>query len=138
MVGDVLFYEIHEDNDGKKRAVNASIEGVAEIRPTSNRRNRRQQNKNGWFSNVAAMLFLIALGFIVYNQYQPQSSQQRTSIESMFAPATDKTKKQNFTCQGKIHCSQMSSCEEASFYLRNCPGVKIDGDGDGRPCERQC
>ncbi|WP_085961298.1 excalibur calcium-binding domain-containing protein [Cupriavidus basilensis] len=29
----------------------------------------------------------------------------------------------------------------ARFYLRNCPGVKIDGDHDGIPCEvppRQC
>ncbi|MDF3883094.1 excalibur calcium-binding domain-containing protein [Cupriavidus basilensis] len=33
------------------------------------------------------------------------------------------------------HCSQMTSCEEARFYLRSCPGVKIDGDGDGIPCE---
>jgi len=23
-----------------------------------------------------------------------------------------------------------------TFYLRNCPGVEIDGDGDGIPCER--
>ncbi|WP_244214523.1 excalibur calcium-binding domain-containing protein [Cupriavidus plantarum] len=30
----------------------------------------------------------------------------------------------------------MQSCEEATFYLRNCPGTKIDGDGDGIPCER--
>lgn len=27
----------------------------------------------------------------------------------------------------------MSSCEEATFYLKNCPGTKIDGDGDGIP-----
>ncbi len=43
----------------------------------------------------------------------------------------------NYTCQGKTHCSQMSSCEEAKFYLRNCPSVKIDGDGNGVPCEKQ-
>ena len=43
----------------------------------------------------------------------------------------------NYTCQGKTHCSQMSSCEEAKYYFRNCPGVKIDGDGNGVPCEKQ-
>jgi cold shock CspA family protein len=37
----------------------------------------------------------------------------------------------------KVWCSQMSSYEEAVFYLRNCPGTKMDGDGDGDPCERQ-
>ncbi|OQX24554.1 MAG: hypothetical protein BWK80_20255, partial [Desulfobacteraceae bacterium IS3] len=40
-----------------------------------------------------------------------------------------------YSCEGKVHCSQMTSCEEAMYYLRNCPGTKIDGDGDGIPCE---
>ncbi|MCP4340739.1 MAG: excalibur calcium-binding domain-containing protein [Desulfobulbaceae bacterium] len=31
----------------------------------------------------------------------------------------------------------MRSCEEATFYLLNCPGVKMDGDGNGVPCEKQ-
>lgn len=42
-----------------------------------------------------------------------------------------------YSCRGKIHCSQMNSCEEAKFYLINCPGVKIDGDANGVPCEKQ-
>jgi cold shock CspA family protein len=42
-----------------------------------------------------------------------------------------------FSCQGKTYCTQMTSCAEATFYLKNCPGVKIDGDGDGIPCEDQ-
>lgn len=43
----------------------------------------------------------------------------------------------NYTCEGKTYCSQMTSCEEARFYLGNCPGVKIDGDRNGVPCEKQ-
>jgi hypothetical protein len=43
-----------------------------------------------------------------------------------------------FACRGKVHCSEMVSCEEAEFYLRNCPGTKMDGDGDGKPCEDRC
>jgi hypothetical protein len=31
----------------------------------------------------------------------------------------------------------MSSCEEATFFLRNCTNVKMDGDYDGIPCEQQ-
>ncbi|CAK1747938.1 cold shock domain-containing protein [Vibrio crassostreae] len=42
-----------------------------------------------------------------------------------------------FSCQGKTHCSEMLSCDEAKFYLANCPNVKIDGDRDGIPCESQ-
>jgi hypothetical protein len=42
-----------------------------------------------------------------------------------------------FTCDGRTMCSQMTSCEEATYFLKNCPGTKMDGDGDGVPCERQ-
>ncbi|MDY6956402.1 MAG: excalibur calcium-binding domain-containing protein [Pseudomonadota bacterium] len=31
----------------------------------------------------------------------------------------------------------MRSYEEAKFFLRHCPGVKMDGDNDGIPCEQQ-
>lgn len=46
-------------------------------------------------------------------------------------------RKPKFYCEGKTHCSHMSSCEEAKFYINNCPNTKMDGDGDGVPCERQ-
>ncbi|MFT4101584.1 MAG: excalibur calcium-binding domain-containing protein [Burkholderiaceae bacterium] len=31
----------------------------------------------------------------------------------------------------------MRSCEEATYFLRNCPNTKMDGDHDGVPCEQQ-
>jgi len=40
-------------------------------------------------------------------------------------------------CDGRVWCSEMTSCDEAKFFVRNCPGTKMDGDGDGVPCERQ-
>jgi hypothetical protein len=42
-----------------------------------------------------------------------------------------------YRCDGRTHCSQMRSCSEARFFLANCPGVKMDGDRDGTPCEQQ-
>ena len=42
-----------------------------------------------------------------------------------------------FSCDSRQHCSQMHSYEEALFFLRNCPNTKMDGDGDGIPCEQQ-
>ena len=44
---------------------------------------------------------------------------------------------EQFKCDGRIYCSQMTSCQEATFFLRNCPGSKMDGNGDGVPCEKQ-
>lgn len=43
----------------------------------------------------------------------------------------------SFSCDGRTYCSQMTSCAEATFFLRNCPGVKMDGNHDGVPCEIQ-
>ena len=42
-----------------------------------------------------------------------------------------------YQCDGRTHCSQMHSCEEATFFLQNCKETKMDGNKDGVPCERQ-
>lgn len=47
------------------------------------------------------------------------------------------TSEVHFKCDGRKHCSQMHSYDEALFFLKNCPGTKMDGDHDGIPCERQ-
>lgn len=43
----------------------------------------------------------------------------------------------SFTCDGRTHCSQMTSCAEATWFINHCPGTKMDSDGDGVPCEQQ-
>lgn len=52
-------------------------------------------------------------------------------------PATPSKTSARFKCDGRTLCSQMNSCEEATFFLNNCPGVQMDGNNDGMPCERQ-
>ncbi|WP_033053075.1 MULTISPECIES: excalibur calcium-binding domain-containing protein [unclassified Pseudomonas] len=42
-----------------------------------------------------------------------------------------------FKCDGRKRCSQMTSCAEAKNFLQNCPGMEMDGDDDGIPCETQ-
>ena len=42
-----------------------------------------------------------------------------------------------FVCDGRIYCSQMTSCEEATYFIQNCPNTKMDGNNDGTPCESQ-
>lgn len=44
---------------------------------------------------------------------------------------------ENFSCDGREYCSQMTSCAEAMYFNSNCPNTKMSGDGDGIPCERQ-
>ena len=46
---------------------------------------------------------------------------------------------QNWSCSPRRTCSQIGSCDEARWYLQNCPwGGKLDRDNDGIPCESIC
>ena len=35
-------------------------------------------------------------------------------------------------------CSRISTCEEARYRLETCGQTRLDGDGDGVPCEKLC
>ena len=41
-------------------------------------------------------------------------------------------------CGSKRYCREMTSCEEAKFYLQQCGRSAMDGDGNGVPCESIC
>ncbi|SFN10623.1 Endonuclease YncB, thermonuclease family [Formivibrio citricus] len=41
-------------------------------------------------------------------------------------------------CGAKQYCKEMTSCEEARFYLEQCGLKQLDGNGDGVPCEALC
>jgi micrococcal nuclease len=43
----------------------------------------------------------------------------------------------NYRCDQRTYCSQMTSCDEATWFLKHCPGVKMDGNRDGVPCAQQ-
>ncbi len=51
------------------------------------------------------------------------------------APVT--TTLPTFSCDGRKHCSQMTSCAEATYFIQHCPNTKMDGNNDGVPCEKQ-
>ena len=53
------------------------------------------------------------------------------------APAATPVDAPALRCDGRTHCSQMHSCDEARYFLAHCPGVKMDGNHDGEPCEQQ-
>ena len=53
------------------------------------------------------------------------------------APASAATSG-GFTCAGKRYCREMTSCEEAKFYLTQCGVGSLDGNHDGVPCETLC
>ena len=136
-VGDTIFYYVKTDQNGKTKAINAIIEGAAPIEKTSiskpKKKYQKRKSKSSWRFFVIAAVLLIGAGGTVYNRIQ--SGSKTPSILKQFQ--NTQTSSAQFSCQGKTHCSQMASCAEAKFYIRNCPGTKMDGDDDGIPCERQ-
>lgn len=55
----------------------------------------------------------------------------------MSAPAAAIPASGASSCGNKRYCGEMSYCEEAQFYLRNCGLSRLDGDSDV-PCEAIC
>jgi len=156
VVGDTLHYQTEVDANGKLRAIHARIKGVPKqltLEPVERKRaspsgptpyDRRQQepkqriirSQKRWGSLPLLLLLLIGVWIYVYDMYGhrhaqtvAQSTPQLIAESEIAAP--------HFQCEGKVYCSQMTSREEAEFYLDNCPGMKMDGDGDGIPCENQ-
>ena len=76
---------------------------------------------------------LAVLGWQGYTKYQAK----KVAVADVLEPSEVSPSAASFTCDGRTHCSQMTSCEEATYFLKNCPDVKMDGNNDGVPCERQ-
>ena len=133
VVGDVIHYQVHTDNDGKKRAVNAKIQGVSEAQSNVKRKVAKIKSGSGLLSKIVAIIFLMFVGSVIYNKLAERFTFSEIPEVINSAPV----KQPSYSCSGKVYCSEMTSCEEAKFYLNNCPGTKVDGDGDGIPCESQ-
>lgn len=87
-------------------------------------------NKNGWPDFLQT-----SRNTVTTNTSMPSTP---PAAPLTFKPHTNSSASAStFRCDGRQHCSQMSSYNEALFFLRNCPNTKMDGDGDGIPCERQ-
>lgn len=71
-----------------------------------------------------------------YHCHRAPRAAQPASPAQRLAPIPGGGGKQS--CGGKSTCGQMASCSEAMFYLNSCGVSRLDGDGDGVPCESIC
>jgi hypothetical protein len=87
--------------------------------------------------------FLLIVMVIALGWYGNQRYRQREPEQAIAEPTHERAEKVQqrdadaFKCDGRTRCSQMTSCAEATFFIRNCPDTKMDGDHDGVPCESQ-
>jgi cold shock CspA family protein len=132
-VGETLLFDIETDERGRKRA--RTVERPARA-AAAQRDSPRQTARTG--SGLLGTLTSIALiggfGWVIYNEFAPHFSPREA--RPIDEPPV-RLSSENYRCDGRQHCSQMTSCAEARYFLRNCPDTKMDGDGDGTPCEEQ-
>jgi len=143
VVGDVILYQLHVGNDGKSKAINAKIDGVSFTKTRSPYRNDKV--KHNGVTQIIFIAVLVFVGLFAYkkftaaNHLSNESYGLGDSITGIVQGVTRNVEKSkpSYKCDGRTYCSQMTSCEEAEFFITHCPDTKMDGDNDGEPCESQ-
>lgn len=138
-----LTFEVALNAEGKKKAtyvrlpqsdaaalqVDKQRQGVRGApRSAGDRRPRERSRSTGVRAAVVALLVVCGFSIYAYDQEREKAVQAATG----FKPVAEI----DFRCDQRKHCSQMTSCKEAKFFLNNCPDVMMDGDRDGTPCEQ--
>ncbi len=145
--GEALSFELGRGKDGRPQAVNVVRKALGELpavlpparhQPARPRRGASSSALGGLLSLAVAASVLGAGAYWGYGHFR--KSAQRRSLEQMpavAAPALEAPSPAGFRCDGRTHCSQMTSCAEATWFINHCPGTQMDGDHDGIPCEQQ-
>lgn len=136
-LGETLIFEIETDTRGKKRARNLLCpkRPAVNYQPSSRRTaSYHRKEKPGFPGRIIPLLIFVGLGIYGYNKFS-----HRTTLLSPAIVTTQNIQEttSSYQCDGRIYCSQMTSCAEATFFLQNCPDVRMDGNNDGVPCEQQ-
>ncbi|WP_027994851.1 excalibur calcium-binding domain-containing protein [Simplicispira psychrophila] len=146
-----LSFEVALAQGGKKQAVAIQRPGAVAPRSTAARRTPPQLSRNhsstGVFGKLVVLLLVCAVlgvGYSKYDAYQQARASATVAAPWEDAPPAGRSipavaplVPSSYRCDSRQHCSQMTSCAEATFFLKNCPTTKMDGDGDGVPCEQQ-
>jgi hypothetical protein len=106
----------------------------------------------GTMGRFVLIIIVVVIAWQGYRAYRTQSVLERarhdveqrraarpvTPAEVEWRPPTSpRAQAPTARCDGRTQCSQMKSCSEATYFLRQCPGTRMDGDADGLPCEQQ-
>jgi cold shock CspA family protein len=158
MPGDKLTYEVGKDAQGLLAAVKVRPVGLedAQYQPNSgSRRNPKsaQRDSSGVSASVpqslaarykgVAICLIAVTAFAGWNYFQSKQAEQLTADDEKVERAAltpgnmpaEKEQTSAFQCDGRVYCSDMRSRAEAEFFVKHCPGTKMDGDHDGVPCE---
>ena len=134
-VGELISFQTELRADGKKRAVDVrrpASRAAPHRTPFSSPRVARRSP----LPTLAALLLITVIGWYGYTRHEVRQPAPPAPV-ALEIKARPVAPAQVFHCDGRTMCPQMTSCAEATYFLQQCPGVQMDGDGDGVPCERQ-
>jgi cold shock CspA family protein len=126
-IGQAFVFEVALNPQGKKKAVGVYVH-IEQPHSPPKARTRRDDGataSSGLFETLVGLLLLCGIAFGVYRY-----AVSRVGFVPRPSPSA------LFKCDGRTYRSQMTSCKEAKYFLNNCPGIKMDGDHDGIPCEQ--
>ena len=136
--GDLFSFEVALNPQGKKKAVQVRPMAVMKPGDTPGRARHRPASAQSLFGRVVVVVMLGLAGWWGYEQYSSRAVSTAEPLAPMERKALlEPAPTSSFSCDGRKYCSQMTSCAEATYFLKNCPGVLMDGNGDGVPCEKQ-
>ncbi|TPK55808.1 excalibur calcium-binding domain-containing protein [Mesorhizobium sp. B2-4-19] len=86
-----------------------------------------------------AIWFIVAISLLSGNSSpSPRENSRLLGVTSIRGSSFSRIA-QSWSCDRRLTCWQISSCDEARWYLDNCSwGGKLDRDSDGIPCESLC
>ncbi|MBF6025225.1 cold shock domain-containing protein [Lysobacter niastensis] len=131
-LNELISFETEAGPNGQPRAVRVMRAGQPAKAGRQQRASGRSTRRIG-LVEACALAAIVAAGAYGYSRFTASHSTGDTMHAAVAAPAPAI----QFHCDGRKHCSQMRSCAEATQYLQHCPGMEMDGDGDGVPCEQQ-
>jgi cold shock CspA family protein len=139
--GESLTYELGRGQNGKPQAVKAWRTAVGRGAHAAQKTTRPPRRQRRSVMMIISVLLLGAVGVYGYGRLEKRFDATRVApfaaVGQSGTPDSVAIKPGQFSCDGRVHCSQMTSCAEAKFFLKNCPGTKMDGNHDGVPCEEQ-
>lgn len=133
-LNELISFEIEVGPDGKQRAVRVMRPGQ---RPPAQHAAARDRHgpRSSRLGSAITLLAVAGLGAYGYFEYTKRVTPTKNSSSEISMPLLSAPSR--YACDGRTMCSQMSSCDEATYFINHCPNTKMDGDRDGVPCESQ-
>ncbi|WP_434988021.1 excalibur calcium-binding domain-containing protein [Xanthomonas melonis] len=145
-IGELIAFETEAGPDMRPRAVRITRAGAqaGKGEPSRRRHAPRAANSGSFQLGLGKVVLLMLLtGGAAFAYLQRDALSEAIAPTAVAepaparSPATPAPAPAPAGCDGRTQCSQMRSCDDATYVLQHCPNTRMDGDGDGVPCEQQ-